>query len=208
VKLYLTPHACSMAADIVAREAGIPLELVWVDVRAKKLKDGSDYFKVNPKGQVPTLLTDDGQFLTEGGVIVQYLADSRPQASLLPTALGLERYRVLEWLSFISSELHKGFTPLFRPNTPPEYREIAIENLRKRLAWLDQVLSERDYLHDGAFSVADAYCYTIVIWSHLHQIDLGGWPHLTAYLARIEQRPSVQAALAAERAEVAAKATG
>lgn len=200
MKLYLTPHACSMAADIVAREADIALELVWVDVRAKKLKDGSDYLKVNPKGQVPTLLTDDGQFLTEGGVIVQYLADSRPQAGLLPTALGLERYRVLEWLSFISSELHKGFTPLFRPTTPPEYREIAIENLRKRLAWLDQVLSERDYLHGGAFSVADAYCYTIVIWSHLHQIDLNGWPHLQAYLMRIEQRPSVQAALAAELA--------
>lgn len=200
MKLYLTPHACSMAADIVAREADIALELVWVDVRAKKLKDGSDYLKINPKGQVPTLLTDDGQFLTEGGVIVQYLADSRPQAGLLPTALGLERYRVLEWLSFISSELHKGFTPLFRPTTPPEYREIAIENLRKRLAWLDQVLSERDYLHGGAFSVADACCYTIVIWSHLHQIDLNGWPHLQAYLMRIEQRPSVQAALAAELA--------
>lgn len=207
MKLYLTPHACSMAADIVAREAGIPLELVWVDVRAKKLKDGSDYFAVNPKGQVPTLQTDDGQFLTEGTVIVQFLADSRPQAGLLPTALGLERYRILEWLSFISSELHKGFTPLFRPTTPPEYREIAIENLRKRLAWLDQVLAGQDYLQGGAFSVADAYCYTIVMWSHLHQIDLSAWPHLTAYLARIEQRPSVQAALAAERTELAARAT-
>lgn len=208
MKLYLTPHACSMAADIVAREAGIELERVWVNVRAKKLKDGGDYFNVNPKGQVPTLQTDDGQFLTEGTVIVQYLADSRPQSGLLPTALGLERYRVLEWLSFISSELHKGFTPLFRPATPPAYREIAIENLHKRLAWLDQVLAERSYLHGDAFSVADAYCYAIVIWSHLHQLDLSGWPHLTAYLAHIEQRPSVQEALAAERAELATQAAG
>ncbi len=205
MKLFLTPTACSMAADIVAREAGIPLELVWVDVRAKKLKDGSDYYRINPKGQVPTLQTDDGQFLTEGTVIVQYLADSKPGAGLLPSALSLERYRVLEWLSFISSELHKGFTPLFRPTTPPAYREIAIENLRKRFAWLDEVLADRTYLHGGAFTVADAYCYTIMMWSQVHKLDLSAWPHLTAYLERIGQRPSVQAALAAEQQELASR---
>lgn len=207
MKLYLTPHACSLAADIVAREAHIPLELVWVDVRAKKLKDGSDYFRINPKGQVPTLETDDGQLLTEGAVIVQYLADSRPASGLLSPGLSLERYRVLEWLSFISSELHKGFTPLFRPTTPVEYREIAAENLRKRFVWLDQVLAERPYLHGDTFTVADAYCYTIVMWSKLHQIDLSGWPHLTTYLERIAQRPSVQAAHAAEHHELASRAT-
>ena len=205
MKLYLTPTACSMAADIVAREAGIPLELVWVDVRAKKLKDGSDYYRINPKGQVPTLQTDDGQFITEGSVIVQYLADSRPCTSLLPSALSLDRYRVLEWLSFISSELHKGFTPLFRATTPPPYRDIAIENLCKRFSWLDEVLAERAYLHGGAFTVADAYCYTIVMWSQVHQIDLSKWPHLTAYLERIGQRPSVRAARAAETQEMAAR---
>jgi glutathione S-transferase len=205
MKLYLTPNACSLAVDIVAREAGIPLELVWVDVRAKKLKDGSDYFLINPKGQVPTLETNDGQWLTEGPVIAQYLADARPASGLLPTGLSLERYRVLEWLSFIGSELHKGFTPLFRPNTPAEYRDIAAENLRRRFAWLNQVLAGRSYLHGGAFTVADAYCYTIVMWSHLHGIDLAAWPHLTAYLERIAQRASVQAAHAAEQQELAAR---
>lgn len=205
MKLYLTPRACSMAVDIVAREAGIPLDLVWVDVRNKKLKDGSDYFRINPKGQVPTLETDDGELLTEGGVIVQYLVDSRPGTGLLPSNLTLDRYRVLEWLSFISSELHKGFTPLFRTNTPPAYREIAVENLRKRLAWLNEVLAGRDYLYGNTFTVADAYCYTIVMWSRLHDIDISGWPHLSAYLERIERRPSVQTALAAEKQELAAQ---
>ncbi|MEO8059329.1 MAG: glutathione transferase GstA [Burkholderiales bacterium] len=202
MRLFLSPHACSLAADIVAREAGIPLQLEWVDVRAKKLADGSDYFSVNPKGQVPTLQMDDGQFVTEGAVIVQLLADSQPGSLLLPSALGMDRYRVLEWLSFISSELHKGYTPLFRPNTPAEYRAISIENLNKRLAWLDTVLAGRDYLNGVRFTVADAYCYTVVSWSHVHRLDLSDWRNLTAYLARVEQRPSVQAALAAERAEL------
>ncbi|WP_332745390.1 glutathione transferase GstA [Hydrogenophaga sp.] len=206
MKLYLTPHACSLAADIVAREASIPLERVWVDVRAKRLKDGSDYHLINPKGQVPALQTDDGQFLSEGGVIIQYLCDGHGADGLLPGALGMERYRVLEWLSFISSELHKGFTPLFRATTPPEYRAIAIDNLSKRLAWLDAVLQTRDYLVQGHFTAADAYCYTIVMWSDLHDIDLSGWPHLSAYLQRIADRSSVRAALAAEREEIASRA--
>ena len=206
MKLYLTPNACSLAVDIVAREAGILLDLVWVDVRAKKLKNGDDYLAVNPKGQVPTLELDDGQRLTEGSVIVQYLADYRPECGLLSPKLGLDRYRVLEWLSFISSELHKGFTPLFRANTPPEYRQIAEENLRKRFTWLDEVLAECTYLCGDKFTVADAYCYTIVMWSRLHDIDLSPWPHLKAYLALIEKRPSVQAARAAEEQERAARA--
>jgi glutathione S-transferase len=203
MKLYLIPQACSLAVDIVAREAGIPLDLAWIDLYGKKLKDGSDYLRVNPKGQVPALETDDGQFLTEGVVIVQYLADQRPEAGLLPAGPGLARYRVLEWLNFLSSELHKGFTPLFKPNTPDAYREIAKANLHKHLAWLDQVLAGRSYLHGEAFTVADAYCYTIVMWSHFHELDLAGWPHLTAYLARIEQRPSVQGALATEKEQLA-----
>ncbi len=203
MKLYLIPQACSLAVDIVAREAGIPLDLEWIDLYGKKLKDGSDYLRVNPKGQVPALETDDGQFLTEGVVIVQYLADQRPETGLMPTGPGLARYRVLEWLNFLSSELHKGFTPLFRPNTPEAYREIAIANIRKHLAWLDQVLAGRSYLHGDTFTVADAYCYTVVMWSHAHDLDLSAWPHLTAYLERIEQRPSVQGALATENEQMA-----
>jgi len=203
MKLYLTPHACSLAVDIVAREMGIPLDLEWVDVRAKRLRDGSDYLAVNPKGQVPTLRLPDGQYLTEGPVIAQYLADLRPKSGLLAPATTLERYRVLEWLNFISSELHKGFTPLFRATTPDEYRAIARQNLHGRLQWLNDQLADRDYLTGGNFTVADAYCYTIVMWTRLHDIDLAPWPHLKAYVARIASRPSVKAA---ERAESEAKA--
>ena len=199
MKLYLTPHACSLAVDIVARELGIPLDLEWVDVRAKRLRDGSDYFAINPKGQVPTLELPDGQRLTEGPVIVQYLADLRPGSSLLAIATSMQRYRVLEWLSFISSELHKGFTPLFRPTTPAEYRLIARQNLEGRLRWLNEQLADRAFLTGPAFTIADAYCYTIVKWTKLHDIDLAPWRHLRAYVARIAARPSVKAAEQAER---------
>jgi glutathione S-transferase len=206
MKLYLAPHACSLAVDIVARELKMPLSLEWVDVRAKRLLDGTDYFKINPKGQVPTLALDDGQLLTEGPVIVQCIADMMAGNSLLPQNVTLERYRVLEWLNFISSELHKGFTPLFRPTTPPAYREIAIENLSKRFSWLNEVLSSQPYLTGDAFTVADAYCYTIVTWSRLHNLDLSAWPHLVDYINRIEARDSVKAARAAEAAELRRRA--
>jgi glutathione S-transferase len=204
MKLYLTPHACSLAVDIVARELHLPIELEWVDVRAKRLRDGSDYYRVNPKGQVPTLELSDGQRLTEGPVIVQYLADLRPDGGLLAPAATLERYRVLEWLNFISSELHKGFTPLFRANTPDEYRQIARQNLQGRLQWLNEQLADRDYLAGHTFTVADAYCYTIVMWTKLHDIDLAPWPCLKAYVERVASRPSVQAAEQAEREAKAA----
>lgn len=202
MKLYLAPHACSLAVDIVAHELKMPLTFEWIDVRAKRLQDGGDFLKINPKGQVPTLALDDGQFLTEGSVIVQYLADMRPGNSLLAQGASIERYRVLEWMSFISAELHKGFTPLFRPTTPAAYREIAIENLSKRFAWLDEVLTTRPYLTGQAFTAADAYCYTIVTWSHLHDLDLSAWPRLVDYLNRIEARDSVKAAREAEAAEL------
>ncbi|MBS0222061.1 MAG: glutathione transferase GstA [Proteobacteria bacterium] len=204
MKLYLTPHACSLAVDIVARELDAPLALEWVDVRAKRLRDGSDYYKVNAKGQVPTLELDDGERLTEGPVIVQYLADRYPGNDLLAPAGTMERYRTLEWLNFIGTELHKGFTPLFRPTTPAEYREIARQNLQARLQWLNDQLAGREFLTGPAFTVADAYCYTIVMWTKLHDIDISPWPHLKAYLARIASRESVKAA---ERAELEAKAS-
>ncbi len=204
MRLYLTPHACSLAVDIVARELDVPLTLEWVDVRAKKLRDGSDYFAVNPKGQVPTLQLNDGEFLTEGPVIVQYLADGKPGNALLPPTGTMARYRVLEWLNFVGTELHKGFTPLFRPTTPQEYREIARQNLAIRFKWLDGVLANQLFLTGAQFSVADAYCYTILMWSKLHEIDLAPWPHLAAYVARVAARPSVQAAEEAERRAKAA----
>jgi glutathione S-transferase len=204
MRLYLTPHACSLAVDIVARELDVPLTLEWVDVRAKKLRDGSDYFAVNPKGQVPTLQLNDGEFLTEGPVIVQYLADGKPGNALLPPTGTMARYRVLEWLNFVGTELHKGFTPLFRPTTPQEYREIARQNLAIRFKWLDGVLANQPFLTGAQFSVADAYCYTILMWSKLHEIDLAPWPHLAAYVARVAARPSVQAAEEAERRAKAA----
>jgi len=204
MKLYLTPHACSLAVDIVARELDIPLALEWVDVRAKKLRDGSDYYKVNPKGQVPTLQLDDGAFLTEGPVIVQYLADGKPGNALLPAPGAMARYRVLEWLNFVGTELHKGFTPLFRPTTPQEYHEIARQNLATRFKWLDDVLASQPFLTGATFSVADAYCYTILMWSKLHDIDLAPWPNLAAYVARVAARPSVKAAEEAERQAKAA----
>lgn len=201
MKLYLAPHACSLAVDIVARELNIPLTLEWIDVRAKKLKDGGDYLAINPKGQVPVLATDDGELLTEGPVIMQFLANARPDNLLLPQG-SLDRYRVLEWLNFVSSELHKGFTPLFRPTTPPAYREIAIENLSRRFSWLNEVLSDRPYLTGDAFTLADAYCYTILAWSRIHNLDLSRWPHVVAYVERVEARESVRAAREAETAEV------
>ena len=162
--------------------------------------------KLTRKGQVPTLALDDGQLLTEGPVIVQCIADMKAGNSPLPQNATLERYRVLEWLNFISSELHKGFTPLFRPTTPSAYREIAIENLSKRFAWLNEVLSSQPYLTGDTFTVADAYCYTIVTWSRLHNLDLSPWPHLVDYINRIEVRDSVKAARAAEAAELRRRA--
>lgn len=203
MKLYLTPRACSRAVDIVARELEIPLNLEWVDVRAKRLHDGSDYYKINPKGQVPTLELSDGERLTEGPVILQYLADQRPKSSLLAPAGTLERYRILEWLNFVSSELHKGFTPLFRATTPMEYRQIARQNLHVRLQWLNDQLAGRDFLTGQTFTVADAYCYTIVMWTKLHDIDISPWPHLRTYLTRVASRASVKAA---EQAELEAEA--
>ncbi|MBS0549974.1 MAG: glutathione transferase GstA [Proteobacteria bacterium] len=200
MKLYLTPHACSLAVDIVARELGILLALEWVDVRAKKLRDGSDYYKVNPKGQVPTLEMDDGEFLTEGPVIVQFLADGVAGNDLLAAPGSMARYRVLEWMNFVGTELHKGFTPLFRPTTPREYRDIARQNLENRFRWLDGVLAGKPFLTGATFTVADAYCYTILMWSKLHDIDLTRWPSLKAYVERIADRPSVKAAEKAERA--------
>jgi len=198
MKLYFSPGACSLSPHIVLREAGIAADLEQVDLKTKKTKSGADFTAVNPKGQVPTLVLDDGQTLTEGPAIVQYLADQKPEAGLAPKNGTLERYRLQEWLNFLTSEVHKQFSPLFRPNTPEEYKTIAKENLGKRFDWLDKQLAGKQYLTGDTFTVADAYLFTVLRWSTRVNIDLGKWPNVKAYVERVAARPKVQEAMKAE----------
>ena len=200
MKLYHEVRGCSLAVDIVARELGLPLEIEWVDMATKQLADGSDYHRINSKGTVPTLQLDDGQFLSEGVVIMQYLADQCPGSSLLAPPGTMARYRILEWMSFIGADLHKGgFTPLFKAVTPPEYKQIARQYLHGRLQWVNDQLAGRAFLTGSNFTIADAHGYTILMWTRAHDIDTAPWPHLQAYLARAGARPSVQAAERAAR---------
>jgi glutathione S-transferase len=198
MKLYFSPGACSLSPHIVLRETGAKFELEQVDNRAKKTKSGGDFWEVNPKGQVPVLLLDNGEKLTEGPVIVQYIADKNPASGLLPAAGSMERYRVQEWLNFITSELHKSFGPIFRPTTPDAFKTISKENLAGRFAYLDKQLAGRQYLMGDKFTVADAYLFTILNWAKRVEIDLGRWPNVTAYVGRVAARPKVQEAMKAE----------
>lgn len=201
MKLYHEVRGCSLAVDIVARELQRPLALEWVDMKTKRLADGRDYFSVNSKGTVPTLEMPDGQHLSEGCIVMQYLADQCPGNTLLP-ASGLPRYRVLEWMSFIAADLHKGgFMPLFKAVTPPEYKAIARGIVEAKLQWIDKQLAGRAHLTGDTFTIADAHCYTIAMWTRAHAIDTRRWPHLEAYLARCGARPSVRAAEAAAAAQ-------
>jgi len=198
MKLYFAPGACSLSPDIVLREAGLNFELEQVDLRTKKTKSGADFLKVNPKGQVPVLLTDDGKTLTEGPAIVQYIADQKPEAKLAPPCGSFDRSRLQEWLNFITSELHKSFSPLFAPNTPEEYKTIVKENLAKRFSVLDAHFADNEYLMGSRFSVADAYAFVVVGWAKPMKIDLTKWKNLTAYLERMAARPKVKEAMKAE----------
>ncbi|WP_448204424.1 glutathione transferase GstA [Azospirillum sp. sgz302134] len=198
MKLYMKPGACSLSPHIVLRETGLPFDLVKVDLAAKKTEDGSDFLAVNPKGQVPTLALDEGGILTEGSVIVQYVADRAPDSGLLPPAGSLDRYRVQEWLNFIGTELHKTFSPLFRPTTPDAYKDIVKQTLNAKFAVVNAALDGKAYLMGDRFTVADAYAFTVLRWAKPMGIDLGGFPNLVAYLARVAERPAVAAALAAE----------
>ena len=172
MKLYFAPGACSLSPHIVLREAGQNPDLVQVDLREKKTKDGGDFNKVNPKGQVPVLETDDGIVLTEGPVIVQYVADKAPNSKLAPPAGSKERYQVQEWLNFITSELHKNFGPIFRPNTPDAYKQIARQNIEGRFKWVDQKLAGRQYLMGDQFTVPDAYLFVMTNWAQRVDIPL------------------------------------
>ena len=201
MKLYFSPGTCSFSPHIVLREAGLDIELVKVDLKTRKVvSDGSDFSAINPKGYVPVLELDNGERLTEGPAIVQYLADLKPAANLAPPAGSFERVRLQEWLGFINSELHKGFGPLFKPNTPAEYKDIARQNLSTRLGYVADQLAGRDFLTGERFTVADAYLFTVIGWGKWVGIDIAQWPALLAYQERIGKRPSVAAALAAESA--------
>lgn len=198
MKLYYKAGACSLSPHIVLREAGLPFELESVDLGSKKTGSGGDYLERNPKGYVPALLLDDGQLLTEGPVIVQYIADRVPEKRLAPAAGTMERYRLMETLNFIATELHKGFSPLFNPKAPEEWKDMARALLAKRIGIAAQQLEGRDYLMGSSFSVADAYLFTVLGWARHVKVDLAPWPVLQAYLARVAARPAVQAAMAAE----------
>ena len=198
MKLYFAPGACSLSPHIVLRETGSTFDLEQVDNKEKKTKSGQDYWTINPKGQVPVLELDNGERLTEGPVIVQYIADQKPGSGLAPVAGTLERYRVLEWLNFITSELHKAFGPIFRPTTPDAFKAISRENLGKRFDWVNAQLAGRQYLMGDKFTIADAYLFTVLRWAPRIDIDLSRWPNLKAYVDRVAARPKVQEALKAE----------
>jgi glutathione S-transferase len=199
VKLYFSPGACSLSPHIVAQELGIPLTLEKVDIGTKKVvADGSDFWAVNPKGYVPALVLDNGELLTEGPAIVQYLADKKPEAGLVPANGTLPRYRLQEMLGFINSELHKAYSFLFNPKTVPETRQDREEHLRKRYTLIDKRLADQPYLFGEQFTVADAYLFTVTSWSKYVKLDLTAFPNLLAFQARVAARPAVQAALVAE----------
>jgi glutathione S-transferase len=198
MKLYFAPGACSLSPHIVLRETGSTFDLEQVDNKEKKTKSGQDYWTINPKGQVPVLELDNGERLTEGPVIVQYIADQKPGSGLAPAAGTLDRYRVLEWLNFITSELHKSYGPIFRPTTPDAFKAISKENLAKRFDWVNAQLAGRQYLMGDKFTIADAYLFTVLRWAPRIEIDLAKWPNLKAYVDRVAARPKVQEALKAE----------
>ena len=201
MKLYYAPGACSLSPHIVAREAGIAVDLERVDLGKSphRTETGADFTEINRKGYVPVLRLDDGQLLTEGAVIVQYLADLAPESGLAPGAGTLERYRLQEWLSFVGTELHKMFSPwLFHPEHGERAAQAARAKIGERLAFLDAHLAEHLYLLGRSFTVADAYAFTIVGWARLMRIDLAPFAHLKSYMDRIAYRPKVQEAMQVE----------
>jgi len=198
MKLYYWPGACSLSPHIVAREAGIALDLAQLDRGERKTADGVVLSGINGKNQVPVLELDDGQMLTEGPVIVQYLADRKPGSDLLPAAGTMDRYRVQEWLNYVTSELHKTYAPMFRPNTPDEFKSISRDFLGQRFDWINRRLAGKQYLTGDKFTVADAYLFVVLRWSPRVGVDLSKWPNIAAYVDRVAARPKVQEALKAE----------
>ena len=198
MKLYYAPGACSLSPHIALLEADIPFELVKVDLRAKKLENGDDYLKVNPKGQVPALGFDNGEIVTEGPVIVQIIADQAVGKNLAPARDSSERYKLLEWLNFLTSEVHKSFGPLFSPVLNDDAKAFFRDRVMSKLKIIEQQLAGRDYLMGKQFTVADGYLFTMLTWAERLKFDLSGMPNLTAYKARVAARPKVQEALKRE----------
>ena len=198
MNLYFATGACSLSPHIVLHELGLPFKAIRIDGKTHKTETGADYYTIAPKGQVPALQLADGQLLTEGAVIVQYLADQKPESKLAPAAGTMERYRLQEWLNFVATELHKGFSPLFNPKFTGELRDAAVERIHKRFDHVEATLAKQPFLMGNAFSVADAYLFTILSWTKRVNLDLAKWPALIAFVARMRERASVQAAMKAE----------
>ena len=198
MKLFYAPGACSLSPHIVAAEAGIDLELVKVNLGTKTVAAEGDYWAVNPKGSVPALELDNGEILTEGPAIVQYLADQKPEARLAPANGTLARYRLQEALNYITSEIHKSYSPLFNPKILPEVRAERVEYLRRRYALLDKQLTGRKYLLGDQFTVADAYLFVVTRWAKAAKVDLSDYANIQAFQNRVAARPAVQVALRAE----------
>jgi glutathione S-transferase len=198
MKLYYSPGACSLSPHIALQEAGLAFEPVMASTKSHKLQDGTDYYGINPLGYVPLLELDDGTTLREGPAIVQYIADLAPTKNLAPAAGTMQRYRLQEWLTFIGTEVHKGFSPLFNPAMPEEAKTIAKDKLKSRYQWLDKQLEGREFLMGEHFSVADGYLFTVTNWAKPTGVDLSSFPNVLAWHERIGQRPAVQAAMKAE----------
>ncbi len=198
MKLYYAPGACSLSPHIILRETGLDFSIERVNLKEKKTEKGDDFLAINPKGQVPTLVLDNGDQLTEGAVIVQYIADQKPDRNLIALSGSMKRYHQLEALNFISTELHKNFGPLFTPGTPDEYKETVKGVLLKKFIYVNDILSKQAFFAGDSFSVADAYLFTVTNWAKLVGVDLSKLTHLLDYSAKIAKRPKVHEALEAE----------
>ena len=198
MKLYYSTGACSLSPHIALHEAGLAFEAVLASTKTHQLPDGTDFYTINPLGYVPVLELDNGERLREGPAIVQYIADQVPDKQLAPANGTLARYRLQEWLNFIGTELHKGFSPLFNPATPEEYKPVVRERLLQRLQWVDSQLAGKQYLMGDQFTVADGYLFTVTNWTQPTNLDISGLANLAAYRERVGARPAVQAAMKAE----------
>ena len=198
MKLYYSPGACSLSPHIALQEAGLAYTPVLASTKSHKLQDGTDFYTINALGYVPVLELDNGERLREGPAIVQYIADQVPDKQLAPANGTLARYRLQEWLTFIGTEIHKGFSPLFNPATPEEYKAMAREKLLQRLQWVDGQLAGKQYLMGDQFTVADGYLFTVTNWTQPTNLDISGLANLAAYRERVGARPAVQAAMKAE----------